>query len=237
MRGLALARGARFGLAGGMTSFAIAFALAALCQAPEGGVAAAAEGAPGATLRCPGLRAADDWRNAAREDDRRRLRQWRDDWVEALEAARGAGHGGEIAEGGPLFEPDAALAGPAPPPGDYLCRTVKLGAASEPLLDYVAYPPFRCRIGDEGGRMTLVKLTGSQRPVGRLYADTERRMVFLGAMQLGDEGRAYQYGADADRDVAGVVERVGERRWRLVIPYPRFESLLDVIELTPIDEE
>ena len=220
-----------------MTSFAIAFALAAFCPAPEGAAPAAAEAPPGATLRCPGLRATEDWRTVAREDDRRRLREWREAWVEALGQARGAGHGGEIAAGGALFEPDAALAGPTLPPGDYMCRTVKLGAASEPLLDYVAYPPFRCRVGDQGGRMTLVKLTGSQRPVGRLYADTERRMVFLGAMQLGDESRAYQYGVDADRNVAGVVERVGERRWRLVIPYPRFESLLDVIELTPVDGE
>jgi len=28
------------------------------------------------------------------------------------------------------------------------------------------------------------------------------------------------------------VERVGDKRWRLVFPYPQFESILDVIELT-----
>jgi hypothetical protein len=52
-------------------------------------------------------------------------------------------------------------------------------------------------------------------------------------MQLGDETRAYQYGIDAERDLAGILERVGDQRWRLVFPYPHFESLLDVIELTP----
>ena len=36
--------------------------------------------------------------------------------------------------------------------------------------------------------------------------------------------------------MAGVVERVGDNRWRLVLPYPRFESLLDVIELASADE-
>jgi hypothetical protein len=33
-----------------------------------------------------------------------------------------------------------------------------------------------------------------------------------------------QYGRDEDRDVAGFVERIGPNRWRLVMPYPHFES-------------
>ena len=33
--------------------------------------------------------------------------------------------------------------------------------------------------------------------------------------------------------MAGVVERVGDHRWRLVCPRPIIESLLDVIELVP----
>ena len=31
-----------------------------------------------------------------------------------------------------------------------------------------------------------------------------------------------QYGRDQDRDVAGFVERIGDDRWRLVMPYPAF---------------
>jgi hypothetical protein len=173
-----------------------------------------------------------DWRTIATEDDRRRLREWRDAWQAALDQAR-AGHGAEIAAAGALFEPDAALPRPLPPAGDYDCRTTKLGTPSEDLLTYVAYPAFRCRISVEGDRITLTKLTGSQRPIGRLFGDNDRRLVFLGTMQLGDETRAYRYGLDRERDLAGVLERVGERRWRLVFPYPHHESLLDVIELTP----
>jgi hypothetical protein len=48
-----------------------------------------------------------------------------------------------------------------------------------------------------------------------------------------DERRPVAYGHAAGRDVAGVVERIGERRWRLVLPYPRFGAALDVIELVP----
>ena len=33
--------------------------------------------------------------------------------------------------------------------------------------------------------------------------------------------------------MAGLVERIGDNRWRLVLPAPAYESMLDVIELVP----
>ena len=60
------------------------------------------------------------------------------------------------------------------------------------------------------------------------------RQVFLGTLVLGDERRAMQYGRDPDRDVAAYVDRIGDSRWRMVIPYPAFESTLDVLELVPV---
>ena len=120
------------------------------------------------------------WRNVATTDDRRRLRNWRDAWMEALRDVATASTGGELARGGPLFEPDTALPNAAPPPGDYRCRTIKLGASPPGLLDYVAYPAFRCRIRLRGGRLHFTKLTGSQRPVGVFFPDNDRRMIFLG---------------------------------------------------------
>ena len=50
---------------------------------------------------------------------------------------------------------------------------------------------------------------------------------------LGDETRALDYGRDSERDMAGAIERIGAERWRLVLPYPRFESMLDLVEITP----
>ena len=125
--------------------------------------------------------------------------------------------------------PSAAL-----PAGDYRCRTIKLGSRGEDTLNYIAYPAFRCRVapGPEG-LMNFAKLSGSQRPVGRLFPEHDTRMIFLGTMQLGDEPRALRYGRDRERNMAGRLERVGERRWRIVFPYPHFESLLDVLELVP----
>ena len=181
------------------------------------------------------IRAAPDvgWRGVATNDDRRRLRNWRDAWTDALRDVRDGENAAEIARGGALLEPDRALPDVAPPPGDYDCRTIKLGAAQPDLLDYIAYPAFRCRIRREGGWLRFTKLTGSQRPVGLLFPDNSRRMVFLGTLMLGDETRALGYGRDRERNLAGVLERVGPNRWRIAFPYPHFESLLDVIELTP----
>lgn len=176
---------------------------------------------------------ATEWRALATRDDRRRLSNWRKAWVKALGQAR-AGHRAEIAAEGALLEPDAALDAPAPPPGEYRCRTFKLGAAAGSSLAYVTYPAFRCRIDvGESGTLVFTKVGGSQRPVGRIFPDNSRRMIFLGTLQLGDEPGTLRYGHDKARDLAALVERVGPRRWRLVFPNPHFESVLDVIELVP----
>jgi hypothetical protein len=175
----------------------------------------------------------EGWRSLATEDDRGRLRSWRDAWTAALTEVRAGANAGEIAAGGALFEPDTALAGAEPPPGDYDCRTFKLGAAQPGLLDYVAYPAFRCRIAREAGRLNFTKLTGSQRPAGTIFPDNGRRMIFLGTLILGDETRALRYGRDRERNLIGIVERVGPRRWRIAFPTPHYESRLDVIELIP----
>ncbi|HEX6376068.1 MAG TPA: DUF4893 domain-containing protein [Allosphingosinicella sp.] len=177
--------------------------------------------------------AAASWRAVATAYDRERMRKWRTAWVRALAKAQAGGHASEVASEGVLLDPDAALKTAAPPTGDYRCRTLKLGGQSEGLLDYVAYPHFDCRITAGAGAMDFVKLTGSQRPVGRLFADSDRRLIFLGTLQLGDERGILRYGHDRQRDMIGLLERVGERRWRLAFPYPAFESTLDVIELVP----
>jgi hypothetical protein len=179
--------------------------------------------------------AAASWRTIATDHDRERARKWRTAWVRAIAKARAGGHSAEVAKEGILLEPDAALRGAAPPAGDYRCRVLKVGSQSKGLLDYVAYPHFDCRISAGAGATDFVKLTGSQRPVGRLFPDGDRRMVFLGTLQLGDERGNLRYGHDRQRDMIGLLERIGDRRWRLAFPYPAFESTLDVIELVPKD--
>ena len=177
--------------------------------------------------------AAADWRMKVTSADRVRLRGWRSAWMTALDQARTAGHGADLAADAALFDPDRMLADPLPPAGDYRCRVVKLGSKAGVGLGYVAYPAFQCRVDREDGALHFAKLTGSQRPVGTIYTSEPTRGVFLGTVVLGDESRTIDYGRDTTRDMAGYVERIGTRRWRMVLPYPAFESTLDVIELAP----
>lgn len=174
------------------------------------------------------------WRSLASEADRRRLRDWRDAWIEALAQARSEGHGDAITAAGSLLDPDSALDGSALTPGDYRCRTVKVGSRQPGVVPAFADEGYaNCRIGAIDSRLTFARLDGPQRPIGRIYPDNELRGVFLGTLQLSDETRAYQYGVDPDRDMIGLIQRIGERRWRLVLPRPAHESLLDVIEIVP----
>jgi hypothetical protein len=172
------------------------------------------------------------WQSVATEQDRQRLREWRQAFSSALTEARAAGHGPALDREGVLLLPDAALGGGIPN-GTYRCRTIKLGARSQGMLPFVSYPAFTCRIVAQGRLQRFEKLTGSQRQVGHIFAGDQLRSVFLGSLVLGDEIQARPYGADEERDLAGFVERIGDRRWRLILPYPRFESLIDVIELVP----
>ena len=176
---------------------------------------------------------ARDWHLVATDADRARLRDWRGAFVEGLAAARRSGAGAKVDAEGALLAPDAALPGPAIPNGTYNCRVTKLGAKSAGLLDYIAYPAFTCRVRAERELQGLAKLSGSQRQVGLIFPGDALRTIFLGTLMLSDENRAMQYGGDPDRDVAGYVERIGPRRWRLLIPRPTFESQIDVIELVP----
>ena len=174
------------------------------------------------------------WRAIATPADRTRLHDWRDAWTGALARIAAAGQTRQIAAQKALMQPDAALADPRPPAGLYRCRTFKLGAKRPGGQDYVAYPPIPCRIAFEHDLLSFAQLGGPQRRMGLLFpGDDPSRMIFLGTMALGDEARALEYGRDPERDSAGLLERVAPRQWRLVLPYPSWESMLDVIELTP----
>ncbi|MBB6424820.1 DUF4893 domain-containing protein [Sphingopyxis sp. JAI128] len=173
------------------------------------------------------------WRATATDADKERIRGWYRSWQAALADARAKGFGADIDREGVLLQPMAALPNPHLPAGDYRCRTVKIGTQGRGTLGYVGYSWFRCRVAPEQGLSSLTKLTGSQRPVGLIFPDNLKRQVFLGTLELGDEKIAVNYGSDRLRDMAGLVERIGDNRWRLVLPAPAYESLLDVIELVP----
>ncbi len=174
------------------------------------------------------------WKGLATQADQDRLARIDSAWQQALTEA-GKSFGGEIRKEGVLLKPRAALPRPAPTPGSYNCRLIKLGQSAPKTRAFESFKPFFCYVEVEGDLLTIVKQTGSQRPAGRLWEDDNAdRLIFLGSLALGDEQQPLAYGDDPKRDMAGVLERIGPFRWRLVIPWPQSSSKLDVFELTPV---
>lgn len=175
----------------------------------------------------------NDWRRLATSADRERLREWRGAWMSALKQVRGSGSAAQAGAQGLLFDPDRALRDPVPPAGIYRCRMFKLGGRVAGAPEFAMSVWGRCTLAEADGAMGFARESGGQRPVGAIFADTDARAIFLGTVVIGDETRALDYGRDSSRDMAGLVERVDDARWRIVLPHPRFESTLDVIELIP----
>jgi hypothetical protein len=68
---------------------------------------------------------------------------------------------------------------------------------------------------------------------GHLWeTEQSRRLVFLGTAIPASARVAPAYGADAAGDVAGIVERLGEFRYRLAVATPGAAQKLVVFELT-----
>ncbi|WP_269515026.1 DUF4893 domain-containing protein [Brevundimonas subvibrioides] len=175
-----------------------------------------------------------DWRGIVRSADRDRYARRDAAWQLALEQARRQTGSGDLRSLGDLIDPGAARRGVTPPVGAYRCRTVKLGSqGGEQGLGYVVYDWFACRIEATPRGLKFSKTTGSQRPSGLLFPEDDRQMVMLGSLALAAEPPANSYGQRPDRDLIAVLERIGEARWRLVIPWPQSESNLDLIELVP----
>lgn len=184
---------------------------------------------------------AGGWREVASSHDAGRIDHLSEAWAAALSTAAAGGSAARVKAEGDLLRPEAALARPAPTPGSYRCRTVRLGrdvrasphSRSRPR-GFAAFKPFFCYVNVDGEQLTVVKQTGTERPVGSLWGDDDaRRLVFLGVI-TGSDDTVRAYGDVTEHNLAGVVERIASFRWRLVVP--RSEGTLDVLELTPVVE-
>lgn len=187
----------------------------------------------------PGVASASDlrarsWQEQISEADRTRLAGLWSAWTRGLNQAVAAGDGAALAAAGPMAVADAAKAGALPGPGDYQCRMLKLGVRSDAPAGAPAIAmaePVLCRISARGDLLRFEQLGGAQRIGGTLYPDDDR-LVFLGSKALAGEMRVMAYGADAARDQIGVLRALGQGRWRLELPWPNWQSNLDVIEIS-----
>ena len=197
--------------------------LATACRTmPAGGPRVAAAPADGS-----------DWRRTASTEAMDRLGRIASAWSGSLAAARAAGFARRIAAEGALLNPAAALPRPAPTPGAYMCRLVRIGAGARGQPAFAAFRANFCFVGVSGNQLSLTKPEGSERPAGYLWDDSApSRMVFLGSLAPG-RGAPIAYGDDRARDVAGLLERIGPMRFRLVIPARDAAARLDILELVP----
>ena len=176
--------------------------------------------------------ATDNWRKIASHRDEAKIANLADTWRKALGQARPADPH-QFLRLGRTLNRTAALPRPYPSPGNYRCRTIKLGTPSEGTPRLLVYDWFRCRVElTPGGDLILTKVNGSQRQRGSLYPHSSRALIFLGTLALSSSERSWsRYGSNPERDVAGVFERIGPNHYRLVIPEPEYESKLDILEL------
>ena len=192
---------------------------------------------PPVVVAAPPTRA-DLWQAQASAADINRVRRVATAWSSGLAEARTAGFADDMRDEGKLLDPDAGLPRPAPTPGIYNCRMIKLGREKPRAPAFEKFKPFFCHVGVDRHMFTIIKLTGSQRPAGRMWEDdVPNRLIFLGSLALGSEDEVRNYGDDPRRDMAGVFERIGPFRWRLVIPYPQSGSQLLVFELRPVPDQ
>jgi Domain of unknown function (DUF4893) len=183
-----------------------------------------------------------DWRRVAHADDQAQLDTIAGIWASALTEGMKA-DAKAIALEGDLLRPDAALPRATPTPGLYRCRTLRIGlpagastngATRAPRVRaFERFKPFDCVVTDEKTFLGFTKVTGTHRPGGYLWPDGDTRMVFLGgtAERLGEGASAY--GADPLRNRFGVLERIGEFRWRMTLIGQRTAARLEVMELVP----
>ncbi len=210
-----------------------AAALAGGCATPE-----PAPIVPAGTTVSVTVSKADAWLAIASAADENRINRLQLAWQSGLSDARRAGFRDAIASEGRLIAVGGALSRPAPTPGSYRCRLVRLGRSTERGPAFEKYKPFFCYVDLEGELFTIVKQTGSSRPAGRLWEDDiPTRLIYLGSLALGNEEEVLAYGDDPKRDMAGIFERIGPFVWRLVIPFPQDGSRLHVYELTPVGWE
>ena len=173
------------------------------------------------------------WQDAVSDPDHVKLRATRDAMIAGVKAARDAGFGAKLDAAGRLFDIDYAQDGAALKPGRYTCRTTSLGSKEAARPAYVEQPARACTVEAGGKLQHFQTLDGPQRLTGKIYPDTDSRTIFLGTIQLGDEASALHYSRDADRDTVGAIQRLGPARWRMVMAHPAWQSIVDVMEITP----
>ena len=119
-------------------------------------------------------------------------------------------------------------------PGDWSCRTLKVGGDLNAL---VTYAPFDCTIAADGAGFIIEKTSGSQRLTGRIDL-IDGRMILTGTGYVTVTAPVPYADLPADNTsdgtlwpVVGIVEQPDPDRIRILMPQPLLESHLDILDL------
>lgn len=115
-----------------------------------------------------------------------------------------------------LLDPAISLPAATPAPGAYRCRIVRLPTTPGRRERASPRPAF-CFVGAEDERLSLTLETPARRLGGFLWPTADRRrLVFLGAGFAPPARTAPPYSATPGANTAGLFERIGDFRYRLV---------------------
>lgn len=174
-----------------------------------------ADGTTAQIVRPASLKSAQaPWMKLVDPDTVNRLDGWRSALEKDSAATIARGDGIPLAKTGRLLEPDAAMLYGALPPGLYDCRLHQLNG---PIAAYVSGELRRCRVWVDGGDRRLSVITTANTPVGIIHDNDAFSAVYLGngLAQAMAGGGAMLEPLSAE---AGLVQRVADTRWRLIIP-------------------
>lgn len=142
---------------------------------------AACEG-PGSTGDTTATPAAETMRgqspSAVEEQVAAALRRHDQAWRLGRTEAEERGFAEPVEALGPPVDPNAGQTKRLrPPPGDYRCRVIKLGATGPGGPGYVESPFFGCAVELDPAGHPVLTTTGRRGTRGVLYPDTDRRLV------------------------------------------------------------
>jgi hypothetical protein len=164
----------------------------------------------------------EGWRSGVSAEDEIRIEALRTNWAAALAYARKAGFGRRISQEGRLLDPAPGLDRPAPTPGAYACRAILIGSTGTGARAYSAGRSGFCYVGAEGEGLSLATETVRMRVGGYLWEERAgKRLIFLGAVAPPKGGPPPAYGTDPARNAVGLLERIGDFRFRLILHWPQ----------------
>ncbi|MBA8878596.1 DUF4893 domain-containing protein [Phyllobacterium myrsinacearum] len=159
--------------------------------------------------------------------DSKRLEQYQQTKTKAVAEAKATGAAADVRLVDDLLnKPGLPFSQDFDMTGNWQCRTIKLGGMAPALI---VYGWFKCKVTDDGSGWALEKISGSQRTKGRFYTESDTRLTYLGTGYVSDQ-KPVKYGAGPKTDEAGYAYRTGKNAFRIELPAPYYESLLNVME-------